>query len=211
MDKLPERGQELIKEKLNKVKREMEVFGPQAVVTKYREYADEKEEDYLWWLDLPYVLCIELYTEQEGEQKIGLYSLEMAADLELDPKQYHVIAFEDAGDCKNMCCIIQAHMEMLGKGNAFVIAQPPKDAFREAKANGFGVSVIRKGEVQFNVDQSLEEVEELIAEIGSKMYHDAIMRERSVDINTLMKGVFGLKKRVRRKRSKRKLKKPTSS
>lgn len=56
LDKLPERGQELIKEKLNKVKREMEVFGPQAVVSKYSEYANEKEEDYLWWLDLPYVL-----------------------------------------------------------------------------------------------------------------------------------------------------------
>lgn len=50
----------------------------------------------------------------------------MAADLELDPKQYHVIAFEDPGDCKNLCYIIQAHMEMLGNGNAFVVAQPPK-------------------------------------------------------------------------------------
>lgn len=50
----------------------------------------------------------------------------MAADLELDPKQYHVIAFEDAGDCKNLCYIIQSHMEMLGNGNAFVVAQPPK-------------------------------------------------------------------------------------
>ena len=50
----------------------------------------------------------------------------MAADLELDPKQYHVIAFEDAGDCKNMCYIIQAHMVMLGNGNAFVVARPPK-------------------------------------------------------------------------------------
>lgn len=27
---------------------------------------------------------------------MGLYSLEMAAELELDPKQYNVIAFEDA-------------------------------------------------------------------------------------------------------------------
>lgn len=56
MDKLPERGKKFIKEKLDKVRREMELFGPQAVVNKYREYADEKEEDYLWWLDLPYIL-----------------------------------------------------------------------------------------------------------------------------------------------------------
>lgn len=56
MDKVPEKGRRFIKQKLDKVKREMELFGPQAVVSKYREYADEKEEDYLWWLDLPLVL-----------------------------------------------------------------------------------------------------------------------------------------------------------
>lgn len=41
----------------------------------------------------------------------------------------------------------------------------------------------------------LEEVEEQIAEIGSKMYHDMMIKERSVDINTLMKGVFGFSDR----------------
>lgn len=67
-----------------------------------------------------------------------------------------------------------------------------KDAFREAKANGFGVTVIRKRELKLNVDQTLEEVEEQITEIGSKMYHDKLMRERSVDTSALMKGVFGV-------------------
>ncbi|XP_011093847.1 uncharacterized protein LOC105173692 [Sesamum indicum] len=204
MNKVPRKGQKSIKQKLDKVKREMELFGPQAVVSKYREYAEEKEEDYLWWLDLPFVLCIELYTQENAEQRVGFYSLEMAADLELDPKQYHVIAFEDSGDCKKLCYIIQAHMEMLGNGNAFVVARPPKDAYREAKANGFSVTVIRKGQLQLNVDQTLEEVEELIMEIGSKIYHDKITKERSVDINALMKGVFGVSKPAKRKRSKRK-------
>ncbi|KAJ6723093.1 EMBRYO DEFECTIVE 1703-RELATED [Salix koriyanagi] len=210
MTKLPERNK-LMERKINKLKREMELFGPQAVVNKYREYAEEKEEDYLWWLDLPHVLCIELYTIDNGEQKIGFYSLEMAADLDLEPKPCHVIAFEDAGDCKNLCCIIQAHMDMAGTGHAFVVPRPPKDAFREAKANGFGVTVIRKGELQLNVDQMLEEVEEQVAEIGSKIYHDKLMGERSVDINSLMKGVFGVggqATRSRRRRSKRKLRKP---
>lgn len=63
---------------------------------------------------------------QDGEHRIGFYSLEMAADLELEPKPCHVIAFEDAGDCKNFCYIIQSHMEMLGTGNAFIVARPPK-------------------------------------------------------------------------------------
>ncbi|KAL2964765.1 hypothetical protein AAZX31_16G022500 [Glycine max] len=207
MDKLPDRNRSFMEKKLNKIKREMELFGPQAVVSKYREYADDKEEDYLWWLDLSHVLCIELYTVENGEQKVGLYSLEMASDLELEPKPYHVIAFQDPNDCKNLCYIIQAHMEMLGNGHAFVVARPPKDAFREAKANGFGVTVIKKGELQLNIDQPLEEVEEQISEIGSKMYHDMMMKERSVDINTLMKGVFGFSDRSI-KRLKRKLKKP---
>lgn len=56
MSKVPERNKKFMEKKLNKLKREMELFGPQAVVTKYREYADEKEEDYLWWLDLPHLL-----------------------------------------------------------------------------------------------------------------------------------------------------------
>lgn len=41
------------------------------------------------------------------------------------------------------------------------------------------------------MDQTLEEVEEQITEIGSKIYHDEIMQERSMDISSLMKGVFG--------------------
>lgn len=56
MTKLPERNKKFMEKKLNKLKREMELFGPQAVVSKYREYTDEKEEDYLWWLDLPHLL-----------------------------------------------------------------------------------------------------------------------------------------------------------
>ncbi|KAM1140855.1 hypothetical protein FF1_040855 [Malus domestica] len=210
--------------------REMELFGPQAFVSKYHEYAEDKKEDYLWWFDLPYVLCIELYTVDNEEQRIGFYSVEMAADLELEPKPYHVIAFEDSNDCKNLGYVIQAQMETLGNGHAFVVAQQPKDVFREAKTNGFSVTVIRKGELPLNVDQTLEEVEEQISEIGSKIYHDRIMRERSMDISSLMKGVFGfsgrpiMKKRptqtmksaigfsgkpAKKKRSKKMLKKPS--
>ncbi|XP_022734040.1 uncharacterized protein LOC111287639 isoform X2 [Durio zibethinus] len=211
MTELPERKKKFMEKKLNKLKREMELFGPQAVVSKYQEYAEEKEEDYLWWLDLPHVLCIELYTFENEEQRMGFYALEMAADLELEPKPHHVIAFEDTGDCKNFYYIIQAHMEMLGNGRAFIVPQPPKDAFRQAKANGFGVTVIRKGELELNVDQTLEEVEEQICEIGSKIYHDKMMRERSVDISSLMKGVLGVSGKPTRRRSKKKLKRPTKN
>lgn len=56
MKKLPERNKKFMEKKINKLKREMELFGPQAVVSKYSEYAEEKEEDYLWWLDLRHVL-----------------------------------------------------------------------------------------------------------------------------------------------------------
>ncbi|KAF8117855.1 hypothetical protein N665_0008s0196 [Sinapis alba] len=210
MEKLPERNKQFMEKKLNKLKREMELFGPQAVLSKYSEYGEDKEEDYLWWLDLPHVLCLELYTvDDKGEQQVGFYTLEMATDLELEPKPHHVIAFENAADCKNLCYIIQAHLDMLRTGNVFIVPRPPKDTFREAKANGFGVTVIRKGELKLNIDEPLEEVEEQICEIGSKMYHDKIMGDRSVDISSLMKGVFNLKTKPsgrRRKRVKQALK-----
>ncbi|CAN8267860.1 unnamed protein product [Cochlearia groenlandica] len=194
MEKLPEKNKKFMEKKLEKLKREMELFGPQAVMGKYREYGEDNQEDYLWWLDLPHVLCLELYTEDsKGEQQVGFYTLEMATDLEIEPKPHHVIAFENATDCKSLCYIIQAHLDMLKTGNAFIVPRPPKDAYREAKANGFGVTVIKKGELKLNIDEALEEVEERICEIGSKMYHDKIMGERSVDISSLMKGVFNLK------------------
>ncbi|EPS62217.1 hypothetical protein M569_12576, partial [Genlisea aurea] len=84
------------------------------------------------------------------------------------------------------------------------------DAFREAKANGFSVTVVRKGEVEMNVDERLEEVEEALVEVGSRIYHDKITRERSVDIDALMKGVLGFsvpdKKRLLKKKKKKKKK-----
>lgn len=79
----------------------------------------------IWYIYI-YFQCIELYTVEGDEQRIGFYSLEMATDLELEPKPHHVIAFEDANDCKNLCYIIQAQLEMNGTGHAFVVAQPPK-------------------------------------------------------------------------------------
>ncbi|KAK3194619.1 hypothetical protein Dsin_025929 [Dipteronia sinensis] len=53
MTNLSDRNKKFMEKKLNKIKREMELFGPQAVVSKYNEYAEEKEEDYLWWLESP--------------------------------------------------------------------------------------------------------------------------------------------------------------
>ncbi|GAB4861607.1 hypothetical protein Ancab_036858 [Ancistrocladus abbreviatus] len=44
MGKLPQRENEIIEKKLKRIRREMELFGPQAVVSKYCEYAEEKEE-----------------------------------------------------------------------------------------------------------------------------------------------------------------------
>lgn len=56
LTKIPKKKKRFIEKKMNKLKREVERYGAQAVVSKYKEYADEKEEDYLWWLDLQFVL-----------------------------------------------------------------------------------------------------------------------------------------------------------
>ena len=44
------------------------------------------------------------------------------------------------------------------------------------------------------MDQTLEEAEENIVEIGSQIYHDKIMKGCNVDVDSVMKGVFGLTK-----------------
>ena len=56
MTRLPKRKQRYIQKKMDKLKREVEMYGAQAVISKYKEYSDEKGEDYLWWLDLQFVL-----------------------------------------------------------------------------------------------------------------------------------------------------------
>lgn len=56
MTGLPKRKRQYKEKKMNKLKQEIELYGQQAVVSKYQEYSDEKEEDYLWWLDLPFIL-----------------------------------------------------------------------------------------------------------------------------------------------------------
>lgn len=58
LTKLREKNKQYVEKKVNKLKRELELFGPQAVASKYREYAEEKEDDYLWWLDLPHIMVI---------------------------------------------------------------------------------------------------------------------------------------------------------
>ena len=52
-----------------------------------------------------------------------------------------------------------------------------------------------------------EPLEEHICEIGSKMYHDKIMGDRSVDISSLMKGVFNFKTKPTAQRRRKKIKK----
>lgn len=41
-----------------KIQQQHEIFGQQAMLNKYGEYQTAKKESELWWLDLPYVLCI---------------------------------------------------------------------------------------------------------------------------------------------------------
>lgn len=67
MTRIPKRKRRYIEKKMEKLKREMEMFGTHAVVSKYKEYSEEKEEDYLWWLDLPYVLVYSLLCKQKSQ------------------------------------------------------------------------------------------------------------------------------------------------
>lgn len=55
--------------------------------------------------------CIGLYRDKNGEVMKGLYSLEMAAELDSNRQHFHVVAFEDKRDAKNFCYILRNKLE----------------------------------------------------------------------------------------------------
>lgn len=180
----PKEQLEYIKARMQK---ESEMFGQKAMLSKYSEYKSETE-DHLWWLDLPYVLCIGLYRNKNGEIMKGLYSLEMALDLDSKNQRFHVVAFEDKGDAKNFCCILRNKLE---NANARVIPRAPKELYREAKSEDYKVTVVKKAQIQLHIDKPLEELEGIITEIGSAVYYDKILDERVIDMDSVVKDAFG--------------------
>ncbi|GLJ18588.1 hypothetical protein SUGI_0330990 [Cryptomeria japonica] len=181
-------------EELNNMKRikeritnENEKFGREAMLSKYRGYKPKKK-DHLWWIDLPYVLCIELYRNKDGELVRGFYSLEMVPDLEPRAKYRHVIAFEDRGDAKNFCYILRSSLE---NASARVIPRTSKDLYREAQSEGYKVTVIKKARIQLYFDKPLEEVEDMMAEIGNDIYYDKILEDNVIDMDSVIENGFG--------------------
>eukprot|EP00250_Pteridium_aquilinum_P019494 c24453_g1_i2 orf=240-3263(+) len=173
-----------------KIKEEKEKFGLETVLEKYKEY-QPKLEDELWWLDLRCVLCLMVVvSNEEGE---GLYSLDMTIDYEGMSNQVarHVIAFEDRKDASNFCRLLE-----LRSGSRFQFAEvcpfSPKRLFEVSKEEGFRVTVLRMGQIQIHVDQSLEEAEDKILEIGRSVYWDKVYRDRSIDIDSILEQRFGL-------------------
>eukprot|EP01018_Ginkgo_biloba_P035635 Gb_15616 [translate_table: standard] len=163
----------------SKLKKESEMSRREA---KLNEDSESKREvqDHLWWLDLSYVLCIGLYRNYEGDVLRGLYTLEMAPDLELASKPCHTIAFQDRGDATNFCYILQSHFKELENSSAHVIPRSAKEFYEEAKLRAFKVTVIKKGQLQLYVGQPLKEVERRIVEIGSTIYYDRNLEDHVI-------------------------------
>ncbi|KAI5071651.1 hypothetical protein GOP47_0013902 [Adiantum capillus-veneris] len=171
-----------------KIKEEKERFGLDAVLEKYKEY-QPKAGDELWWLDLRCVLCL-MVASKEGE---GLYGLDMTIDNEgtKGQKARHVVGFEDRKDASNFCRLVE-----LRSGSRFRFAEvlpfSPKKLLEVSKEEGFQVTVLRSGQIQLNVDETLEEVEDKILEIGRCVYWDKLDREHSIDIDSILHQRFGL-------------------
>lgn len=172
-----------------KIKEERERFGLETVLEKYKEY-QPKLEDELWWLDLRFVLCLMVVSRKRGR---GLYGLDMTLDLESASNQVakHIVAFEERKDALNFCRTLQ-HSSGSRFQHAEVCPFSPKQLYKIAKEEGFKVTVLRMGQIQANVDQTLEEVEEKILEIGRSVYWEKLERERSIDIDSILHQRFGL-------------------
>ncbi|MCO5593998.1 hypothetical protein L7F22_048017 [Adiantum nelumboides] len=109
-----------------------------------------------------------MVASKQGE---GLYGLEMTIDDEgmRGHKARHVIGFEDRKDASNFCRLVE-----LRSGSRFRHAEmlpfSPKKLFEVSNEEKFRVTVIRSGQIQLNIDQTLEEVEDTILELGRENF-----------------------------------------
>ncbi|KAG6550131.1 hypothetical protein Mapa_008087 [Marchantia paleacea] len=177
-----------------KIKEQRDLFGREAMMNKYGEYKPEQEEPELWWLDLPYVLCLGLQSTIEGEVQSGLYSVDMSPAMEGVGKSsgmVHTVAFQDRGDAHNFSRLLEQESEKLGADVVQVVPFDPKELYRDAGAEGYKVTVVKKGQLQLSIDQTLEEVEARILEIGTARYYDDLLRDRSIDMDAVLDDGLG--------------------
>lgn len=175
----------------DKIRRQHEMFGEQGMLNKYAEYKPTKKESELWWLDLPFVLCIGLVTNVNSADEHGLYSLDMTPNMEglvegKQEKKYHTVAFQDQKEAVNFCSLLLSERHF-----AEVVPFAPKDLRQDALREGFHVTVLKKGELGLRPGQALEEVEERMIEIGSAIYWEELENARSIDIDAVLDDGLG--------------------
>ncbi|XP_024541683.1 uncharacterized protein LOC112350169 isoform X2 [Selaginella moellendorffii] len=184
-------GETLGDEEMKRFEKMQEKYKTQSLQSLASKYRDSKpfKADTLWWHQLRYVACIMLQNE---EQKVspGLYSMNMA--LEGDSREkLHVVGFEDHNEALNFCRTLVPEINKLGGATgARVIPFEPKELLREASESGFQVTVLKKGHVENYAGKPLEEVEYRILEIGRDVYVQEKLRERSIDVKSMMKDLW---------------------
>jgi hypothetical protein len=184
-----------------KIRKQKEMFGTEAMINKYSEYKEEPQEVELWWLGLPFIICVGLQATVEGDIETGLYGIDLSQALDGVPVPgvskvpHHTVAFQDRGDAQNFCTLINSQPEKLGADVAEPIPFDPKELHKDAKAEGFRVTVIKKGQLKLSMDTPFEEVEAQIYELGSSRYIDEIMKDRVIDMGSVVDDGLGFGRR----------------
>eukprot|EP00850_Spirogloea_muscicola_P005915 SM000027S09696 [mRNA] locus=s27:814932:819688:- [translate_table: standard] len=180
-------------------------FGRDVMVEKYHDYKMDEVEDALWWLRLPFVVCIALQMESNGERRDGLYSLDMAPLTASDdgdsPARLHVVAFEDRREAerfRNLLSISDEHHEDFPE----LQLHKPQELLDEANDEGHEVTVLRQGQLALAPGQLIEDVESRIIAIGGARYVDEALRNRAIDLNAAIDQGLGFASDVQAARAK---------
>eukprot|EP00850_Spirogloea_muscicola_P021084 SM000236S08004 [mRNA] locus=s236:122801:127604:+ [translate_table: standard] len=180
-------------------------FGRDVMVEKYHEYKIDEVEDARWWLRLPFVVCIALQMESNGERRDGLYSLDMAPLTAIDdrdsPARLHVVAFEDRREAerfRNLLSISDEHHEDFPE----LQLHKPQELLDEANDEGHEVTVLRQGQLALAPGQLIEDVESRIIAIGGARYVDEALRNRAIDLNAAIDQGLGFTSDVQAARAK---------
>ncbi|GBG77117.1 hypothetical protein CBR_g23443 [Chara braunii] len=161
---------------------EKKKIGLEGMIKKYatskEEILKKKEEEAASWINLPYILGVELQRFEDGNEEgdVGLYSLNMAPPNQ--EQKPHVVGFEDKDDAMKFCWLLQSNYE---EGfSPSVRAFPPKVLRDIANSSGFGITVVRRADLDITSNMDMEEMERQLIMMGGGKYWEGVLSDEEI-------------------------------
>ncbi|KAL9257934.1 hypothetical protein AKJ16_DCAP19902 [Drosera capensis] len=113
-----------------------------------------------WWLNLPYVIAIQMQKQNLDDQGSGLYCLKGLSKSPDEKHSDYIIAFEDRLDAENFCDILETTFADIEDDTSVdVVPLPVKELSERVESGRMNIFVVKKQRLQLYAGQPLAEVE----------------------------------------------------